>query len=371
MEKYKDIILNDNNYITKSKELIKVNDRTSLIEQKFLLCIASNVEQSDSKNTLYTIYINDFRQFLKTKSKSYYHKFYEMCNELQEKYFVMNGVEQSFRFKWFSEAHYNYQEGSVTIKLSPFVREHLCSSNTNGVRYKTMNIKFLRSTYSIKLYEILKLNEKERECSFTLDELKERLGLINKYPSWINFKQKVLDRAQTEITQKTDISFEYVPLKRGRKMSEIKFTISSKNPSAEVNLKEKTNLDEIKSRPQDEASLKSFNRNKIRDHIQSETNFLSNDLNNWLKYGEDKVKAAIQMLDIKKHISANLENLLISEFIEEQNSDKMLLKNEFSFELILKVKAIDKFQKFMSFEEANELWGRKKDKIISELGLYI
>lgn len=371
MEKYKDIILNDNNYITKSKELIKANDRTSLIEQKFLLCIASNVEQSDSKNTLYTLYINDFRQFLKTKSKSYYHKFYEMCNELQEKYFVMNEVKQTFRFKWFSEAHYNFQEGSVTIKLSPFVREHLCPSNTNGVRYRIMNIKSLKSTYSIKLYEILKLNEKERECSFTLDELKERLGLINKYPSWINFKQKVLERAQTEIIKKTDISFKFVPLKRGRKINAIKFTISPKHQNTKVHDKETTHLGKSESYPQSEASLNNFKRNKIREHIQSETNFSSTDLNNWLKYGEDKVKAAIQMLDIKNHISTNLENLLISEFVEEQNSDKMLLKNEFSFELILKVKAIDKFQKFMSFEEANELWGRKKDKIISELGLYI
>jgi len=371
LENNKDIILNDNNYITKSKDLIEVNDRTSLVEQKFLLCIASNVEESDPKDTSYTLFINDFRQFIKSKSNSYYYKFYEMCNELQEKHFVMNGVNQSLSFKWFTEARYNYQEGSVTIKLGPSLKEHLCPSSTDVVRYKLKNIQLLKSTHSIKLYEILKFSEKEKECSFTLNELKERLGIENKYSEWINFKQRVLERAQTEINEKTDISFEFLPSKRGRKISKIKFIISSKHLSIEVHNKERTNLSESESLPQSASSLSSFNRNVIREHILSETNFSNNDLNNWLKYGEDKVKAAIQMLDMKKHISCNLENLLISEFIEEQNLDEMLLKNEFSFELILKVKAIDKFQKFMSFEEANELWDRKKDKIISEVKSYI
>lgn len=367
MKKDKEIIFNGDNYITKSKELLNVNHTLSLTEQKFLLCIASNIEQSNLGDTSYTFSINDFRQFINSTSRNYYHKFYKMCNELQEKFFIVYDPEQNCNrsFRWFSDANYNYQRSSVTVKLSPYLEKLLCPSHNDVVKYKIKNIRLLRSAYSIKLYEILKFNEKNQVWTTSFDNLKALLGLSNKYPVWNNFKQRILEHIHKEINEKTDINFEFFIVKKGRTVSEIKFNISGPvNTSNNKNMEEYTNTTVNNS--QSTNSKCAYNE-LIRKHIEIETDFSGECLDTWSKFGEEKLKAAIQMIDLKLCITDNLRTLLIDEFIQEQKTDEMLLKNEFSFEWILKVKAIDKFKQYMPFDEATELWNNNKNRIISNL----
>lgn len=370
MKKDKEIIFNGDNYITKSKELLNVNHALSLTEQKFLLCIASNIEQSNLGDTSYIFSINDFRQFINSTSRNYYHKFYKMCNEFQEKFFVVYDPEQNCNrsFRWFSDANYNYQRSSVTVKLSPYLEKLLCPSHNDVVKYKIKNIRLLRSAYSIKLYEILKFNEREQEYTVSFNELRELLGLSNKYPVWNNFKQRILENTQNEINTKTDIKFEFSVIKKDRTVSKIKFNILSKSPSYKTN--DKGLVKYVKGSNLESSNTKYTNNNVIRKHIQIETNFSDGCLDTWLRFGEEKLMAAIQMADIKERISSNLVNLLINEFIQEQRFDEMLNESCLSFEWILKVKAIDKFQKYMPLDESKKIWDSNKEKIINELSKY-
>ncbi|WP_342732330.1 replication initiation protein [Salinibacillus kushneri] len=60
-----------------------------------------------------------------------------------------------------------------------------------------------------------------------MEELRKRLGTGNKYKEYSNFKLRVIDPARRELSEKTDIKFNYEELKKGRKVVALKFIIST------------------------------------------------------------------------------------------------------------------------------------------------
>lgn len=62
--------------------------------------------------------------------------------------------------------------------------------------YKLENVVKLKSSYAIRIYELLKQYEKLQERTFLLDDLRKMLGAEDIYPAYGNFKQRVLMPAQ-------------------------------------------------------------------------------------------------------------------------------------------------------------------------------
>lgn len=89
------------------------------------------------------------------------------------------------------------------------------------------NVVKLKSTYAIRIYELLKQYEDIKEWTISLENLRYYLDAIDVYPNYANFKQRVLNPSQKELNQKTDISFEFEEIKLGRKVHKIRFIIRS------------------------------------------------------------------------------------------------------------------------------------------------
>jgi plasmid replication initiation protein len=74
----------------------------------------------------------------------------------------------------------------------------------------------------------LKSNLFKGQITIELEELKNMTGAKEKaYSIYNNVKSKVLMQAQKELSNKTDISFEFEELKTGRKVTALKFYIHS------------------------------------------------------------------------------------------------------------------------------------------------
>lgn len=85
----------------------------------------------------------------------------------------------------------------------------------------------LQSSYSVRIYELLKQYEKIGKRTFSIDDLKETLAVMDKYPLYANFKQRIIMKAQEDLEAFTDIRFTFEEIKKGRSIHSIVFNIRS------------------------------------------------------------------------------------------------------------------------------------------------
>ena len=96
--------------------------------------------------------------------------------------------------------------------------------------YELWNALRLKSSNQLRMYEILKQYEKIGYRVFSIDDLKELLGLKKSdYPRYNSFKSDVLEVCRNALEKYTDIKFTYEPtgkIGRGKKVYSLKFIIS-------------------------------------------------------------------------------------------------------------------------------------------------
>jgi hypothetical protein len=107
--------------------------------------------------------------------------------------------------------------------MKPF----LLQLQTQFLMYDVRNILQLQSSYSVRIYELLKQYEKIGKRTFSIDDLKETLAVMDKYPLYANFKQRIIIKAQEDLEAYTDIRFSFEEVKKGRSIHSIVFTIKS------------------------------------------------------------------------------------------------------------------------------------------------
>lgn len=112
----------------------------------------------------------------------------------------------------------------------------------------------LESKYAQKLYEIfsMKINgfdDDETAVWFTnIDELKEMLNIQNKYAQGSHFRQRVLEIAQKEINENTDLEIIFELKKKGRSLHDIDFYIKRKTKNTNFEIVEITLKDDKSKR---------------------------------------------------------------------------------------------------------------------------
>lgn len=122
-------------------------------------------------------------------------------------------------------------DGLWTIKLacSPEAMEYIFNIESIGyLRYRLKNVVNLTSRYSYILYLYLESNRFRGSWTMSLDDLKKMLCCTaDTYSEYKRFNDLVLKKCQKELSQKTDIDFDYVALRRGRKVSGIQFILKT------------------------------------------------------------------------------------------------------------------------------------------------
>lgn len=142
----------------------------------------------------------------------------------------------------------------VKIRCHEKVLPYMFEMKRNYFTYELWNALKLKSVNQVRMYEILKQYEKIGERTIKVETLKELLGIEkNKYPEYKIFKRDVIDVCQKALEQYTDIKYTFEPIRRGRKIHALKFTITkNKNFKDDLRLKEFINpedLEDIKDIP--------------------------------------------------------------------------------------------------------------------------
>ena len=226
--------------IKKSNDLIEARYRLTLGEQRLVLLLASQIRKDDKDFNYYEIKISDFAEMFGLKTdKSLYEKVEKIAGDLLGKKLYLKNDGKSFEGTvWLSYVKYVSGSGTIKLRFDDCLKPYLLQlkHSINGfTQYKLHTVMSFKSAYSIRLYELLKmevwksekLKSTQFEKSFSLDEYRRILGVDkNAYPIFADFRKRVIDTTVLEISDQTELNIsETKYIKTGRKITGITFIV--------------------------------------------------------------------------------------------------------------------------------------------------
>jgi len=236
--------------VKKSEAIVKAKYKLSPLAIKFISVIISNLKRSDDVNEEYVLKVKDFQELTGQKTKRIYELIDEALNDLLKNPLTIplgDDKNSILKSNWVSCAIYN--DGEVRFMICPKLRPFLLEVKEKYLKYRLENILSLRSSYVIRLYEILKdwleLNQRygnKAEKIISVNEFREVLEIPKSYPygGTSGVKFRILEKAKAELAEHTDIIFDYEEIKTGRKVTHLKFIIrlNPKNLQTENRIQE-------------------------------------------------------------------------------------------------------------------------------------
>lgn len=123
-----------------------------------------------------------------------------------------------------------YRDGKITAQVHPDLKPHFIALATQYTSYNLLDYLKLSGTYSQRLFEILNSYAKtEPYIKIDIPDLHRMLNtataLQKRFP---DLRRRVLEPTHKEINNKTDLEYEWNPIKEGRNIVSIEFVFSKK-----------------------------------------------------------------------------------------------------------------------------------------------
>lgn len=237
---------NETALVCKHNNLINAKYKLNSGEQKLVLAISSMVNPKDKEFKEYSLSVSEFAELMDidiNKNSGLYSRLKRKSSLLLSKRLTIHEPDGDLQTTWFASIKYFDKEGVMSFCIAPRLKKYYLQLQ-QFTKYRLKNISSLNSQHSIRIYELLKQYEKLKIRVFqNLDDFKISIGLEpNQYPRFYDLKKYALLVAQRELAEKTDISFDFEPIKKGRTITGIKFYIYS-NKAKIIN--EPTGIDEL------------------------------------------------------------------------------------------------------------------------------
>ncbi|MBF8984723.1 replication initiation protein [Lutibacter sp. B2] len=231
--------MSENNLVVKHNKLIELKGKMTALEQKFLATVISKLKTEDTDFKEYTIYISEIEQYLLSKHKDVYGQLKKTVSSLRDRKIEIEKItakgKKSFLITgWLSSARYEDGEGYVTVYIDPYLKPYLLELQGQFTKYELRQILELKSTHTIRIYELLKQYQTIKKRVFLVDNLKTLLGLENEYSRFSNFEKRVLVVAKQEINTTTDLFITYRKIKVGKKIGKIEFEIERRHSEKDL-----------------------------------------------------------------------------------------------------------------------------------------
>lgn len=223
--------------IRKSNALIEASYKLSTNQQKIVLLLASSIKNDDEAFQPYRITVKDFAKLLGLNNHNIYRETLEAASNLLAQSLLISNDESDLQINWLSSVEYFKENGIIELCFDPKLKPYFLQLRERFTSYHLQEVIQLRSSFSIRIYELLKQYQKIGFRVFYVKELRRVLGIEDdKYRLYSNFKNKVLMVAQSELAEKTNITFDLVEIKEGRKVNKLKFIIRSRAENANPSL---------------------------------------------------------------------------------------------------------------------------------------
>ncbi len=217
--------------VKKHNELVRSRINITSVQGSRILAalIASiRVDEKDFKSPYYL----DIRNFLSNDSGKSYAEIKAVCRELAKSFaeFEMEDPDGDMilvEFPFFSRL--TYKKGRLEAIFNDIMQGSLLELKGQFTKYNLIDYLTLPTTYSQRIFEILKSWNNRQEVTITLESLHKTLNTPEtSRKNFAEFRRYILEKSHKSIIEKTDLYFEWEPIKNGRAVVAIRFIFSKK-----------------------------------------------------------------------------------------------------------------------------------------------
>lgn len=231
-----------NALVVKHNDLIrKTKYDLSAQEQKLLLYLISKIKPDDNELSEYEIDLERLCDVcgIQRQTKTF-RDFAEILRRLSDDSFYADFGRGWGLHRWINKLYFPETAGmpkeeaektvvrKVVVGFDNNLRPFLLYLKQNYTSYQLEFTLAMKSKYAIRLYEILKSYLYLGVYEPSVSELRELLQVTG-YDLYQNFKVRVLSPAIDEINRFTDMNVNAVPMRCGKTIARIRFTLERKD----------------------------------------------------------------------------------------------------------------------------------------------
>ena len=198
----------------------------SIWEPRIVALVASKVRESDEDFQTYKIPVSELVGTSDENLSGYqYQEIAKSIAHLGKATIRIEGNKpRNFR-QYNIFAMCGYEDGNLIAGFHPDLKPHFLQLKEQFTAYNLFEFLTLPSSYSQRLFEILKSWANTPEFIISVAELHEMLNTPPSFQAdFRQFRTRVLEKAHKDIQEKTSLRYEWEPVKVGRSVEKIRFT---------------------------------------------------------------------------------------------------------------------------------------------------
>jgi plasmid replication initiation protein len=215
-----------------SNKIVRSSHKLSLIQQKIFFQAVRGLQEKenykDDRSRTVELNIADLKKEGAIKDSNIYQIVEdETANIGRLDLFIKYTPENVKRI--FFLATIEAKNGILSVKFTKDAMPYLIELKRNFTLYPMDQLMAMRSTYGLRFYQMLFSFADTGYMTITVNELRERLQLQDKYENFTHFRRYVLKQAQKDIHQNTNLRFSWSEFKQGRRIHRLYFEIFTKD----------------------------------------------------------------------------------------------------------------------------------------------
>ena len=232
-----DFCLDTRNYVVQANNLIGGKQALKLNSAKLIRSAIMQVVRDDEELKPYIITVKELAELLGVSASNVYRDVEEITDDIIKnpvyvKEEIVGKSVKWIKIPWVSKCEYNSDIG-VAIKLNEELKPFLINLKEHYTQYTLQEVLTMKSVYAIRIFEMLQSKIMSRmlpkegiDIEISVQEIRECCDCEDKYPAFGNFKDKVIDKAVSEINRVTMFRVEYSYRKKIRNVVAIIFHVN-------------------------------------------------------------------------------------------------------------------------------------------------
>jgi plasmid replication initiation protein len=204
--------------VVKSNKVVEASYKLTLAEQRILLACIAKIKSKEVtlEDNYFEISAMEIVDLVGLKQTSpVYEALEEASMQLSKRQIIINDPDpdnpktKKRVMNWISSIDYQPGEGKVIIRFTNEMIPYLSNLSNKFTQYKLKNVMQFKSTYSIRIYEMLMQWSSTGKREVEIEWLKKQLQIGDSYLRMIDFKTNVINVAMSEINKHSDIWVKY------------------------------------------------------------------------------------------------------------------------------------------------------------------